>query len=396
MMTPINRTRIAAWTLLIGLLTSLVALRAEEPRATAEDAAARMEALIDQLGSDEFTEREAASDELTRAGVAAFAALEAAAAHPDREVRYRSVRVLGQIREIDLKRRLEAFLGGTDDDAEYPLPGWSRFREAYGDESGSRKLFVEMTRSDAEMLRSLEESPRAAAETLTSRAAAQQQAMQLGAGQMSLGQVATMLFVAAQEDVSLPAPTLNMIFNFCHQQVLREPLASGDKNSIPRKMVGSLIRRSEDWAAYTALNLAILYGLDEGMVPAVKVLRGEGRQASHITQYALITVAKFGDRSHLPLVEKLLADTTVFTRMQESKAIYEVQIRDAALAAALILSKQDLKTYFIGRPDQQWTDPQQVFFNPRLIGFENDDQRTAAHKKWVEFKEQQANEPATP
>jgi hypothetical protein len=394
----IYRSFTAAGRLVVLLLAAshMAALRADEPPAKAEEQeAARIEALVAQLGSNDFTQREAASDELTRAGVRAFAALEAAAAHPDREVRYRSIRVLGQIREIDLKRRLEAFLGGNDDDAEYPLPGWDRFRKAYGDESASRKLFVEMTRADAELLRSLAESPRAAAEALASQATAQQQAMQLGAGQMSLGQVAVMLFIAAESDVTLPAPTLNLVFNFCHQQALRESLASGDKNSVPRKMVGSLIRRSESWATYTALNLAIVYGLDEGMVPAVKVLEGGDQQAAHITQYALITVARFGDRSHLPLVEKLLADTKVFTRMQENKSIYEVQIRDAALAAAIILSKQDLKTYFVGRPDQQWTDPQQVFFNPRLIGFENDEQRTAAHKKWAEFKEKPSEAPET-
>ena len=78
------------------------------PVAAAPPAPAHLAKLIADLGSDEFTVRESATDELTRIGLPAFAALEAAATHPDREVRYRSQRILGLIREHDLKRRLEA------------------------------------------------------------------------------------------------------------------------------------------------------------------------------------------------------------------------------------------------------------------------------------------------
>ena len=369
---------------------------ADTPKQSSKDPG-RIGTLVRQLGSEDFTEREAASDELTRVGLPAFTALEAAAVHPDREVRYRSIRILGQIRELDLQRRLEAFLGGKDDAGEYPLPAWSRFKKAYGDDSTSRQLFVELTRADAEVLRALEESPKAAGDLLGERAFQHQQAMQLGQPQqqLSLAQVGVLLFIAAEEDVTLQTQTMSMVYNYCYQQALRDAVTNSAKNGIPRKMVGSIIRRSEDMAAYQGMLIALNLGLDDGMVPALKILNGQGNRAPHTSQYALMTVAKLGNASHLPLVEKFLDDKSVVTRMQENKVIHDVQVRDAALATAVLLTKQQFKTYFGERPNQQTTDPQQIFFNPRVIGFTDEEKRAETHKKWADYKAKQPR-PAEP
>jgi hypothetical protein len=135
--------------------------------------------------------------------------------------------------------------------------------------------------------------------------------------------------------------------------------------------------------------LASNYGLSEGLIPATKILNGQVNRVPHYMQYALLTVAKLGDESHLPLVEKLLDEKSVVTRMQENNKMWDVQVRDAALATAIMLTRQDLKTYFTGRNQSFSTDPQQIFFNPRLIGFQNDTDRTAVQNKWKEYKAKQ-------
>lgn len=380
-----GRVAIAGVLLTVALLAGGMSLAADETP--------RIASLVAQLGSNEFTEREAASDELTRAGLTALTALEAATVHPDREVRYRSVRILVQIRELDLQRRLEAFLSGKEDASEYPLPGWSRFKKAYGDDSQSRTLFVEIQQAEPELMRLLEAEAKAAADLLGQRAFQQQQAIQTSGQPMTLGQIAALVFVAAEEDVTLPAQTMSMVLNYCQQQALREALNNSSKKEIPRKMVGAIIRKSDDWAATLAMNLAITYNLDEGLVPATKILNNHVNRVPHMSQYALMTVAKLGNLSHLPLVEKLLDDKSIVTRIKENNnVIYDVQVGDAAIAAGAILTKQDLKTYFTARPDQQWTDPQQVFFNPRLIGFQNDEERAVVHKKWAEYMAQRAKQ----
>src|SRR5437868_1989994 len=111
------RDLVAGWFIAASLLP-LAPLSAAEKLPTAD----KIAHLITDLGSEEYTVRESASEELTRIGLPAFAALEAAANHPDREVRYRSQRVLGIIRRHDIERRLEAFLSGKDEEEDYPLP----------------------------------------------------------------------------------------------------------------------------------------------------------------------------------------------------------------------------------------------------------------------------------
>ena len=381
---------VSLWSLVAAGAFAALAMSANrvagQAPAASDPKAERASLLVKQLGSEDFAEREAAGDELTRIGLPAFAALEAATIHPDREVRYRSIRILGQIRELDMQRRLEAFLSGKDDAGEYPLPGWSRFSKSYGDDQTAKQWFVDLMRADPQVMQSLEESPKAAGELLAERAFQHQQAMQLGQQQQpSLAQIGVMLFVAAEEDVALPLQTMNMVYNYCYQQTLRDAVTNSSKNGIVRKMVGSIIRRSDDMAAYQGMLIALNLGLDDGMVPALKVLNGQANRAPHMSQYALMTVAKLGNATHLPLVEKMLDDTAVVTRMQENKVIYDVQVRDAALATAIILSKQELKDYFGERPNGQLTDPQQIFFNPRIIGFTEEAKRDETHKKWAEY-----------
>jgi hypothetical protein len=103
--------------------------------------------------------------------------------------------------------------------------------------------------------------------------------------------------------------------------------------------------------------------------------------------YALATIASMGNDSHLPLIEKLFTDQNVVTQMHEKdKVIYKIEVRDAALAAALFLTKQDLKAYFPVREGQTIGDPQQVLTNPRIIGFADEAKRTETFKKWQEYR----------
>jgi hypothetical protein len=365
----------------------------------------RVAVLVSQLGDDDFFVRETAGEELTRIGMPALTALEAAARHSDREIRYRSRRILGLIRQLDQERRLEAFLEGKEDPTGYALPGWGRFQKSYGDDAVSRALFVEMQRADSDLLQAIETSPQAAAEVLSLRVAQDQQARQSGA-RVSAGQAAATLFVAAEEDVALPAQTQLMVLQQCLQQGFRELLAQSSKKTLPRKMLASIIVHSEDWAAYQAMHVAMQYDMPEGLAPATKILSNPGERVAHMIQPALMTVVKLGDASHVPLVEKLLDDKTTVSKIQETvmkegknvATNYEMQLRDSALAAVILLSKQDL-TDFFDVPEQQrqlLTEPQMIFYNPRLIGFASEEQREAVFEKWTKFKAERAVEAEQP
>ncbi|HZN34416.1 MAG TPA: hypothetical protein VFB80_11375 [Pirellulaceae bacterium] len=352
--------------------------------------------LITDLGSEEFTVREAATDTLTRIGLPAFAALEAAATHSDREVRYRSQRILGLIREHDLKRRLEAFLSGKEAEGDYPLPGWTRFKKTYGDEGQTRSLFVEMQRAEPDLLRALEEGPRGAADAVSQRVAQVQEALRFGGQpQFTPGQVVSLLFVASEDDVSLPAATMTLFYNLCYQQPFREAIEGQSRGGVPRKMLASLIRRSDENSAYMAMQVAYQLNMPEGIDPALKILNGKGGvRVGTYSAYALATVVRTGDAAHLPLVEKLLTDASQVTQIQQNNVITKLQLRDSALAAAILLTKQELKDYFDLASKPAITEPRSILINPSLIGFKTDAEREAVFKKWEVYKARQPQQPA--
>jgi hypothetical protein len=359
-----------------------------------EPAADRVARLISELGSEEYAVRESATDELARIGLPAFAALKTATNHADREVRYRSQRVLGIIRRQDQERRLEAFLSGKQNAADEALPGWSRFRQTYGDGSEQRSLFVEMQRADAEMMRALEENPRRAAELLTTRTVLAQQAVQARPPQPTLAQVIVSLFVAAEPDVTLPTQVLSGVFSQCFQPSVREAMDGPRQREIPRKMLGTVVSRSGDVAALQAMGVARQFNLAEGIAPATKILKSHnGQLTAPQAQQALMTIAKLGDASHLPLVEteKLLSDQSQVAQFKENNTTKVIQLRDIALAAAIVLSKQDLRAYFDVPPNQSLDDPQMIFLNARLIGFADNTKRAAVFAKW---ERQRANRTA--
>jgi len=364
-----------------------IAVAGMPDNSTADDGslAARVTRLISELGSVEYTVRESATEELARIGLPAYAALEAAANHADREVRYRSQRVLGIIRRHDTERRLESFLSGKTGPADQALPAWNRFRQSYGDGAEQRALFVEMQRADAELMRALDDNPRRATDLLISRMVLAPQPMQARSQPPVLAHVMVSLFVAAEPDITLPNPVLSGIFNQCYQPTVRAALDGPKQRAIPRKMLGAIISRAEGSAASDALHAAGQFTLPEGIVAAKKILEGHnGNLTAAQAQRALMTIAKLGDVSHLPLVEspKLLADQTQVAQFRQNETTYVIQLRDVALAAAIVLSKQDLRTYFDLPPNEPLDDPQMIFLNARLIGFTDNSKRAAVFAKW--------------
>lgn len=371
------------WLLAALLLCPAFACADEKPTPADE---ATIKKLIEELGADEFATRESATEQLARLGLPAYKAVEVAVQHPDREVRYRAERVLGRIRQTDLQRRLDAFVAGKEATDDYQLPGWTRFKKAFGDGDSSRKIFVDLTKSDAEMLQALESNAKGVPELFATRITQNQQMMQFGGGnQLGFGQIAMLVFVAGEDDVTLNQNHNSVVFSYCNQAGFADAVTTGSKGDVPKKMLSRLILRSEDFAAYSAMSLAKRFNMKEGLTCAEKILKAN--RQPHMASMALMTIAAMGDESHLPQVEKLFTDTNLVTQMQDrEKVMTKVEVRDSALAAAIFLSKQELKTYYTIPANQPVTDPQAVLTNARVIGHSDDAKRTEVFKKWAEYR----------
>ena len=135
------------------ILVALVAARSPavspDPASLAVSAeqSAKARELVRRLGSESFRDRDQATRELEKMGRLAAAALAEVRDDPDPEVRMRVGLLLPRAEADDLKARVEAFLADADGKYDHDLPGWARFRAVAGDDPPARDLFVEVVKN---------------------------------------------------------------------------------------------------------------------------------------------------------------------------------------------------------------------------------------------------------
>ncbi len=337
------------------------------------------EALVEQLGAEEFSQRERATSRLIELGLVAKSAVEAGRTHPDREIRYRCERISQIVGELDFQRRLTAFLAGRSDGSD--LPAWRQFVDVCGDNGDSRSLFVEMQKAEARLLEAVQNGPQGVARVAEARTAQLQNLQRRGGQVIDLGSIAAMLFAAIDAEVKLGLQTSFAVVNLCSQPTFVRAMAVPAQGKILRKLLSRWITNSEGPVAQQSMFLAMRFEMKEGLIPATRILQNAGEQP-FVRQTALITAAKLGDASHEGLFEAALTDASRLSSQRINNVQYETQLRDVALAALLLLKKQDPKQFGFDRI--QLNDS--TLFNLGTVGFENEDQRKAAFDKYHEFQ----------
>jgi len=339
----------------------------------------RVALLVEELGNAKFAARNLAMGQLGEFGPRILPLLVKALKHPDPEVRHRLSVLMQILREDDFKSRLEAFASGKEQPNAPEMPFWTPYSKLVGDSPQSRSLFVAMLRAEGDLLQQIHVRPSSAAELTGSRALQLQQSINTQTQQIPFASIATMLLLGVKSDQPLTQQAEAAIFGLCYQSSLRQALASDQHGAPTRKLLGAWIQRGKDWSAYQAISLSLTHGLENGLVPALRVLK-EGPAHVHIRQYAIIAIARFGDKSHAPQLKKLLTDKTVCGQLRgpDSKII-ACQIRDVALAAQLHLRGIDPKEFGFPRYQTHAT----TVFVATTAGFENDEQREAIQAKWA-------------
>lgn len=377
----------------LGLLVAIGALcqigRAapnEPPAKPSLDSATML--LVKQLGDEAYAVREAAAEKLTRLGLAARGELEAGIKDTDREIRYRCERILDEVRQFDFAQRLEAFSNDRNSDNDHGLPGWRRFRKLAGDDVGTRSLFIEMLKADMETLAAVEKDAKGAGELVQTRLMQLQQLTMFQSSQLPLGNITVLLFLAIDDDVSLSTTSTSMMSNLFHQQSFYTAMQGGPRRDLLAKMLGAWIKRTDDINIYQGLSLAMQHNIPEGLALAERVLKKKGTgninvifNQPYFRQQAVFTVAKFGGEAHMALIEPLLEDKAVIFPKQQN-IFFEAQMRDVALASLLHLSKQNLKEFGFEKAETNPT----TLFSVHTLGFETEEKREAALKKWREFR----------
>ncbi|MGC4005273.1 MAG: hypothetical protein QM811_19995 [Pirellulales bacterium] len=197
-----------------------------------------MRRLVEQLGAPEFSDREAASQELLDCDLAALDLLREAARHGEAEIRSRARRLLVILEQRDFDLRLSKFARDYDDALAIELPAWKEYRKVAGDDRQARDFFVAMQRAEQRLLAQYAADPEKAADLLAARIYDQlmNQNVQLrvangsssiARSQLSLESVAVFWLIAGDERVELNAQAGSMVCNMVYQTgsiaKLREP-----------------------------------------------------------------------------------------------------------------------------------------------------------------------------
>jgi hypothetical protein len=367
--------------------------------APADDAVRRQAArLLAQLGDPSFQTREQATRELAALGPAARPVLESGLKHPDAEVRNRCQRVLAVIVKAEYQARLEAFAADAEDRLRIDLPGWKRFREMIGDDPLARSLFVDMHRTEPELLHTLEANLEAAASLLNVRCQELYQGMYGIGGTarrgLGAGAVAALLFCSADPNVKAGDQAVQYLGqNFIYQPAFRSAATDGPKAEAFRKLLAAWIENASESAhQYYAVRAALVFNLSQGIKPALGLLDQPALQqppspSAPWRVEALLCVGRYGDKSHLDKLSKALRDeAAVYTQRIDDKLLV-VQVRDVALAVSVHLAGHDLKEFGFTRVETH----AQRLFAPESLSFDNDEQRTAALKKWADLQGRATN-----
>ena len=406
---------------LLGARPNVASADEPKPSNVAPESAAvreRAEFWTRELGSKFFARRERASREIAKLGLEAQEALEAAAAGKDAEVRRRAKKLLPTLRRFAFEDRLREFeIHGVGGDR---LPGWRRFRDLVGESDATRRLFVALAKAEQSVLERLEkgggDEPK---DTLATRC---QKLRSEGVGaEMEFREtnfaasVAALLLVASDPSVFVTAQTSDSLFYLAVEPAFSREAQEVVHSGAYRKLVEQWLERDfpqDVIASYSQFRLATAYDSPQGLRLSLRMAQANGAPPT-LRYFGLFGLVKFGSAANLAAVEAHFQDASVHHQIaaprklrfedlppgagpprkgparneepQEEESfddlpekIIQEQVRDAALAVAILLRGQDPKDF--GFPFARRT--QGKNFEAGTLGFIDDAQRALAFEKW--------------
>lgn len=360
--------------------------------------------LVEQLGSADFAHREAAQGQLRELGAKAEVALKAGQKSDSPEVRDRCGRLLDRLRADRL--------GNKDS------PVWQKFKTVAGDGDDAWKLYIRAvgTRKRGEMLLAAVDDPKAAAASYDRECEEIATAIKyshiggavpppkppgLDVRDVTADDLAALLFLGTLPRGDQKQPDKESVA--AHGGALTEALRGEAKSAYAKLYAAWAEPRPE----YYASSLGI--GLNERL----PVLVGVARKALAVKDRppwaglkgpALQFLGLHGTADDIPLVMQLAYDKTECDKMEFSKieggalgpwrpavknADVVVQVRDLAVIAALRLHKKRPGDFGFEQAIVQDGGPPPVANWIGHLGFCDDADRTAAHKKAKEWLDEQ-------
>lgn len=419
------RTAVVLLLTLVFASTAFAASPDPKSLAIPPEQLSRARELVRQLGSDQYIERERAENDLAEMGrLARPVLLEAVNSDPNPEVRSRCSVLLPKATAQDLKARLDVFLADTEGKYEHDLPGWNQFRSVV---RGEWTLFGYLLWSD----RSLDKAARAVFAELIASSENRAIAMAAAGPPADLGQIvaarrqelynrrfpravvvggvvtqpaerrditttdlATLLFaesLVSSRFVPRTSSISTLLSNSGFTNAARE---TNDTGKVYRAIaVAWLESRQDPIDMYQAMTIARNLSLpDQAIHLAVRLLTTPGTVATY-RGLAATQLAQLGNKSHIPMLEKMFSETAIMTTVARSVVKngrneierYEIQVRDVGLAVSVILSGQRIEDYgFVDVIRTNGAPAAGSYTYTRY--YLPEDKRDEAFKKWMEWR----------
>lgn len=370
-----RRVRVAVLLLVVCFVAPLAA--DERPKRGKRNPAQQLTPL---LGHKEFATRERATTQLIQMGPAAIPALVAASRGNDGEVRKRSRLILKILREVDFQQKLQAFEEsvGEDDPALHDLPGWERYRQLAGDDAAARSIFVAMLKEERELMQATQADARTLATNFYRRSTELSRDSRMFGRPLTLGTVATVLFLASDPRAPATIQTSELVWAACcRQPSFARAADAGPKRDPLVKMAEKWIARSETDGAYYALITGMRFNIAGCAARARGVLQAERNSATDCG-YAALALARFGTNEDIELLEGYLDNDRLFGQARVGRELVVTQIRDIALVSLVHLTKQKPEDFGFSRLEAN----RESVFTISTIGFATNEERKAAITKW--------------
>lgn len=304
----------------------------------------KIELLVRQLGSNQFSQRERAATALMQIGTPTIIVLtRMKETTDDPEVRDRISALVQQISESNTQSKIEQFMAGR----RVGFDGWDRFRDIMGDTVTARELFVQVHLEHPDLLACLDGDLKELLSAMDAVNAKVQLRMFVQRQHPSKADTIALLLPAFNKKVQFHAghetTIIGVLDRLAAQQIRRDArLEPGF-----RSLIGDWVSRCTLTNRIEALTKAMQWDVPEVLPIAISTLSETDDMQSLVE--SMRTIARFGDQEDAIALKPLLSDNRVTGEAGYGKQqLIQSQVRDVAIATIAIL--HDIPLAEVGFP----------------------------------------------
>lgn len=296
--------------------------------------------LIDQLGAEQFQERERASAALLEIGEPALLPLSTAERGKDSEIVSRAKAIRERIERDRFETISLNFKRDPDPTASYGLPGWKSFSKVAGTSRPAKRLFLDMLDDQSIIALCLESldggqvpegvfdgmpgDPQTRLRTVIGKSCTELRHNVLRLGKPSeTGDLIAML-IAVQLLDDPPQELHDTVRMLCNTGALNRMMLMPGAAPTARKIMGAWFLRVPPVYGSDVLNWANLYRIPEARQMSLRML--DSQIEPEMKADALLSLSQFGQPEDLPAIEKYLENAEVTDEFNPTRLSSEVRV----------------------------------------------------------------------